>query len=162
MLYLKTIVKSIQYPDKTCLGHLKAWMGYAPFPVMVVIQWSSYRVLRIVRTTNYPHPIVALASHVQILTMSYPIVNSLVLYYCYKASSVAFECCVGSTPFNLNPSNAEATFVRSTLTQNSWKPSKPCHVGIHWKALAEQSQMSTHLPGLRSFFRYFASVFVAD
>ena len=28
-----------------------------------------------------------------------------------------------------------------------WKPSKPCHVSIHWKALAEYSHMSTHLPG---------------
>ena len=26
------------------------------------------------------------------------------------------------------------------------KPSKPCHVGTHWKALAAHSQMSTHLP----------------
>ena len=25
-----------------------------------------------------------------------------------------------------------------------WKPSKPCHVGIHWIALTEYSQMSTH------------------
>ena len=31
------------------------------------------------------------------------------------------------------------------------KPSKPCHVGIHWIALAEYSQMSTHLPGFQSF-----------
>ena len=38
-----------------------------------------------------------------------------------------------------------------------WKPSKPCHVGIHWKALAECSQMSTHLPGFQSFLRLFAS-----
>ena len=37
------------------------------------------------------------------------------------------------------------------------KPSKPCHVGIHWKALAEDFHMSTHLPGFRSFFRFFAS-----
>ena len=28
-----------------------------------------------------------------------------------------------------------------------WKLSKPCHVGIHGKALAEYSQMSTHTPG---------------
>ena len=26
------------------------------------------------------------------------------------------------------------------------KSSKPCHVGIHWIALAEYSQMSTHVP----------------
>ena len=38
-----------------------------------------------------------------------------------------------------------------------WKPSKPCHVGILWIALAEYFQMSTHLPGFQSFFRVFAS-----
>ena len=35
-----------------------------------------------------------------------------------------------------------------------YKSSKSCHVGIHWKALSECSQMSTHLPGFRSFFRF--------
>ena len=38
-----------------------------------------------------------------------------------------------------------------------WKPSKPCHVGIYWVALAEYSKMSTHVPGFRSFFIFFAS-----
>ena len=37
-----------------------------------------------------------------------------------------------------------------------WKTSKPCHVGTHWIALAEHSQMSTHLPGFQSFSRFFA------
>ena len=37
------------------------------------------------------------------------------------------------------------------------KPSKPCHVGVHWIALIEYFQMSTHLPGFQSFFRVFAS-----
>ena len=37
------------------------------------------------------------------------------------------------------------------------KTSKPCHVGIHWIALAEYSQMSTHVPGFQSFFKIFAS-----
>ena len=36
-----------------------------------------------------------------------------------------------------------------------WKASNPCHVGIHWIALAEYSQMSTHMPGFQSFFRFF-------
>ena len=40
--------------------------------------------------------------------------------------------------------------------KDSWKPSKPCHVGTHWIALAEYSQMSTHLPGFHWFFRIFA------
>ena len=46
---------------------------------------------------------------------------------------------------DVNPSNAEATFVQSTRMQIFW------HVGIHWKALAEHSQMSTYMPGFRSF-----------
>ena len=36
-----------------------------------------------------------------------------------------------------------------------WKPFIPCLVGIHLKALIEYSQMSTHLPGFRSFFSIF-------
>ena len=32
------------------------------------------------------------------------------------------------------------------------KTSKPSHVGIHWIALAEYSQMSTHVPGFQYFF----------
>ena len=39
-----------------------------------------------------------------------------------------------------------------------WKPSKPCHVGIHWIALAEYSQMSTHVPGFQSFFIFFCII----
>ena len=34
------------------------------------------------------------------------------------------------------------------------KQSKPCHVGIHEIALTKYSQMGTHLPGFRSFFRF--------
>ena len=49
---------------------------------------------------------------------------------------------------NMNPSNAAATFIQNTRVQKFWKPSKPCHVGIHWIALAEYSQMSAHGPGL--------------
>ena len=33
---------------------------------------------------------------------------------------------------------------------------KPCHVGIHWTALAEYYHMSSNMPGFQSFFRYFA------
>ena len=32
------------------------------------------------------------------------------------------------------------------------KPSDPCHVGIHKKALAEYFQMSTHMPGFLHHF----------
>ena len=34
--------------------------------------------------------------------------------------------------------------------------SKPCNVDIHWIALAEYSQMSTHMPGVLSFLSFFA------
>ena len=36
-----------------------------------------------------------------------------------------------------------------------WKTSKLCHNnGTHFIALAEHSQMSTHLPGFQSFFLF--------
>ena len=41
--------------------------------------------------------------------------------------------------------NAETTYVQSTRTQIS----KPCHDGIHRKALAEYSQMRTYMPGFQ-------------
>ena len=47
---------------------------------------------------------------------------------------------------SFNPSNAKATFVESTRMQRFLKPSKPCHDGIHWTALIEYSEMSTHMP----------------
>ena len=50
-----------------------------------------------------------------------------------------------------NPSNAEATLAQER--KNLWKPTKPCHVGIHWIALTEYSQMSIHSPRFRGFFR---------
>ena len=36
------------------------------------------------------------------------------------------------------------------------KPSKPCHVGIQWRALAEYSQMNTHV--LKSFSHFFLRI----
>ena len=43
-----------------------------------------------------------------------------------------------------------------------WKPSKPCLVGIHMKALAEYSQMSAHLPGFQSLVKVFASLYIGQ
>ena len=38
-----------------------------------------------------------------------------------------------------------------------WKTCKQCHVGIHWIALAEYFQMSTHMQGFQSFSGFLAS-----
>ena len=54
---------------------------------------------------------------------------------------------------DLNPSNAEATFVQRTGMQGFLKKSsKPCNVDIHWKALAEHSHVSSDVSGFQSFF----------
>ena len=46
--------------------------------------------------------------------------------------------------FNIvNTSNAETTFVLTQECKDGWKPSKRCHIGIHWMAFVEYSQMST-------------------
>ena len=39
---------------------------------------------------------------------------------------------------------------------------KPCRLGIHLKALAEYSQISTHLQGLSYFFGFFASFCISQ
>ena len=54
---------------------------------------------------------------------------------------------LASSSIGVNPSNAKATFVQGQGRKDFRKPSKPCHVGIHWIALTEYSQMSTHVPG---------------
>ena len=41
-----------------------------------------------------------------------------------------------------------------------WRSSKTCHVGIHWKALTECFQMSTHLPWFQSFLSFLSSFHV--
>ena len=46
--------------------------------------------------------------------------------------------------------------LRLLLPKAQGKPSKPCHVGIHWIVLTEHSQMITHVPGFQTFFRFFA------
>ena len=38
-----------------------------------------------------------------------------------------------------------------------WKSSKASHVGIHWKALTEYFQMSTHLPWFQSVLSFLPS-----
>ena len=40
-----------------------------------------------------------------------------------------------------------------------WRQSLPCHVGIHWIALIEHSQMSTHVPRFQSNFLGFLHQF---
>ena len=41
-----------------------------------------------------------------------------------------------------------------------WKPSQPCHVGIHWKAPANNSQIRIHVPVFQWFFSFFASFYI--
>ena len=58
---------------------------------------------------------------------------------------------------HFNPSNAEATFVKTQGCKDFWKTFKSCHFGIHWIAIIEYSQMSTNEPGFQSFYRFFVS-----
>ena len=61
----------------------------------------------------------------------------------------------------INPCDAEFTFLfKVQHHKNSWQLHKPCHVGIHLKALAEHYQMSTNVPGFQPFFNFFSNYFV--
>ena len=63
----------------------------------------------------------------------------------------------GSWCFFLNLPILRPLLSKAQRCKEFWKSFKPYHVAIHWIALAEYSQMSTHLPRFRSFFRFFAS-----
>ena len=58
----------------------------------------------------------------------------------------------------LNPSNAEATFLKSTRTNDLRKTSKSYYVGMHW--IKKVSKMRIHMPGFKSFFMFFLHHFV--
>ena len=70
----------------------------------------------------------------------------------------AFFCNATSTLLNvkrtLNPSKLRLLLSKAQGHKDFWKPSKNCHVGINWKALAEYSQMSTQVPGFYSIFNF--------
>ena len=64
--------------------------------------------------------------------LSYPLRKKIVEVVCSTISPISRLDTV------LNPLNAEAQGRKDFV-----KPSKPCHVGIHWIAIAEYPQMST-------------------
>ena len=65
----------------------------------------------------------------------------LVINVCGEGGSVAVH--VGGrnqiTFLLINPSDAEAFLSEAQKCKDLWKTSKPCHIGIHWIALAENS-----------------------
>ena len=48
-----------------------------------------------------------------------------------------------------------ANLATSSIRVRAFKPS---HVCFHWIALAEYSQMSSHVPGFQSFFSFFCNI----
>ena len=83
---------------------------------------------------------------------------SLLLLEGYHQNSQTLFAAVGMNGLNkLTLSMLTLFSSKAKGGKDFWEPSKPCHVGIHWKALAEPSQKSTHLLGFQSFFLFFAS-----
>ena len=62
-----------------------------------------------------------------------------------------------ASPLNTGYPHSNLVGARQGLHRKS---STPCHVGPHWIALDEYSQMSTHMPGFQSFFSFFLHHFV--
>ena len=63
----------------------------------------------------------------------------------------------------VNPFNAEVTFIQRTKKQRFLKTilTLSCWYSFYI-ALAEYSQISTHLPGFQSFFKFFASLCIGQ
>ena len=102
--------------------------------------------------------------------VSFMVVTQSLRYCCYHHVDLSQIYCIlfifttsrQARSFNL--SKAKATFVQNykdaKTFENHIKDHLPCHVGIHWKALTEYCQMSTHVPGFQSFFQLFLHYFV--
>ena len=56
--------------------------------------------------------------------------------------------------FNINLLMLRLLSPKALRWKDIWKPSKPCYVGIRWIALTGYSQISTHVLGFQSFFRF--------
>ena len=104
----------------------------------------------------YPVPVVGngiaqALVHLNITPSNHSLKNPLVQRY--NQNSVGVLAATGVKGLTL----LMLRFLSSKLQGRKYfrKPLKPCHVGIHWKALTEYLHMSTHLPGFRSFLRVF-------
>ena len=91
------------------------------------------------------------------LLVAYPVINSHALGFCTILTRLA----IIMDPYTITTIDWRILLTLPMLRlhlpkaqecKNLWKPSRPCHVGIHWIALTEYSQMSTHVPGFRWFF----------
>ena len=52
--------------------------------------------------------------------------------------------------FYISPFDAEAPFLKGPKKEENFQYIlKSCHIRMHWKALDEYYQMSTHLPGFQ-------------
>ena len=60
---------------------------------------------------------------------------------------------IGKILVPFNPSNARLLSFKAQGRKDVLKPSKLCHCGMHWIALAENYQMSTHEPGFLVIFQ---------
>ena len=77
---------------------------------------------------------------------------------CHEYHLPGLLCCVSyRNSWNITQTAPHTHLNLCNGCKDFWNPSKPCHLGIHWIALAEYSQMSTHGPGFQPFFRFFAS-----
>ena len=56
----------------------------------------------------------------------------------------------------LNLSMLRLLLSKTQEYKDFWKPSKPCHVGIHWIVFSEYSQMGTHVTRFQWCFKFFS------
>ena len=72
-------------------------------------------------------------------------VNSSNKHCSYFLTGLKNTNCLCLWTISSNPCDAESVS-KAQYRKNIWQLSKPCNVGIHWIALTEYSQTSTHVP----------------
>ena len=95
-------------------------------------------------------------THLIVLCKSFPVNTDMTGFSLFQ--TCLQSCVLNKSSLGMeraNPSNAVTTFSQRQRRKDFQKPSKPYHVGIHWIALAEYSQMSTNMPVFQSCFSFF-------
>ena len=87
-----------------------------------------------------------MCTHLRVLSERYPMNTNMTGFRWFSTTKVV------STLEGLNLPMLRLLSSKALERKDFWNISKPCHVGIHWISLAENSQMSTHMSGFQLFF----------
>ena len=115
--------------------------------------WFSGQKLWNFETPNYYSMDYLIIAHIKLIFMHEPFYN--IAFGIRPVTNIGNENQTAASHNSLTLPMLRLLSSKGQGGKDFWKTLKPCHVVIHCIALAEYSQMSTHMPWFQSFFRFF-------